>query len=220
MIWTKLLLGISLAAPIGPVTIEMIRRGLRRGFWSAFSVRIGGAVGNTLCLIAAFYGLSALQEQELLMHFLGRGGAWCLIWIGLITTLKFFSEINLVSSEPANEKSGLSVGFVVSIFNPVGVAFWFGSFAHSLQEDTSGKTGALFENLMIIAGVLLWGAGLSFILHFGRRFLTPLLVRLITGIAGVALVGYGMSYSEKPILDFTVLALLLGAYRLQFADKN
>jgi len=32
----KIILGVILAAPLGPVTVEMIKRGLNRGFWAAF----------------------------------------------------------------------------------------------------------------------------------------------------------------------------------------
>lgn len=37
-----ILLGFSLSVPVGAITIEMIKRGLRNGFWHAWFVGIGG----------------------------------------------------------------------------------------------------------------------------------------------------------------------------------
>jgi threonine/homoserine/homoserine lactone efflux protein len=65
MILEKIILGITLAAPIGPVTIEMISRGLERGFWAAFQIRLGAAAGNVLWLVGAFFGLSSLIQYPI-----------------------------------------------------------------------------------------------------------------------------------------------------------
>ena len=45
-ILNKILLGVTLAAPIGPVSLEMIQRGLKSGFLSSFVVRLGAAVAD------------------------------------------------------------------------------------------------------------------------------------------------------------------------------
>ena len=54
-----------LAAPIGPVSLEMIQRGLKSGFLSSFVVRLGAAVGNLLCLLVSYYSIVTADTQSL-----------------------------------------------------------------------------------------------------------------------------------------------------------
>ena len=42
----QIVLGISLAAPVGPINIEMLKRGIERGFWHAWVVGIGGMTAD------------------------------------------------------------------------------------------------------------------------------------------------------------------------------
>ncbi|MGM2834842.1 LysE family transporter, partial [Bacillus cereus group sp. Bce025] len=44
----QIVLGISLAAPVGPINIEMLKRGIERGFWDAWVVGIGGMTADIL----------------------------------------------------------------------------------------------------------------------------------------------------------------------------
>ena len=68
-ILNKILLGISLAAPLGPVNIEIIKRGLAYGFWPAFSVRLGGAITNSVCLLIAYFSIGKLENNQPLIIF-------------------------------------------------------------------------------------------------------------------------------------------------------
>ena len=51
-----LLLGWSVAWPPGPINAEMIRRGLTRGFWPAYSVGLGACTGDFLWALAVALG--------------------------------------------------------------------------------------------------------------------------------------------------------------------
>ena len=213
IIFEKIFLGILLAAPIGPVTIEMFQRGVRGGFWPAFSVRCGGAIGNTICLTAAFCGLVTIKDNALVMNILGAVGAWCLIWIGVTTVLKIFNPIDYTQKSLKSDQSGLWIGLIFAIFNPVGMAFWLGSFARSIQSMTGNYWIAFSQNLLIILGVLIWGAGLSLLLHYSRRLLSATVMKTITAAAGLLLIYYGCKNSSQPLYDFIIVATAVGILR-------
>ncbi len=194
MILENILLGISLAAPIGPVSIEMINRGLKKGFWAAFIIRLGGCIGNILCLILAHFCLSSLLVYPLIINLISVTGAVFLIYMGFKNFLK--KELNLIASNKLIsmvEKNGLLVGFILSLANPVSIVFWLGIFAATINTpDAESSNFGL--SLFIIIGVLIWGAFLSGVLALGNRFLKPPIILVITKIAGLVLVAFGIKY--------------------------
>ncbi|MBT4964277.1 MAG: LysE family translocator [Francisellaceae bacterium] len=195
----KLLLGIALAAPPGPVTVEMIKRGLNKGFFAAFNIRLGGAIGNSICLIAAFFGLSVLQSYPRWLDLLGILGAIFIIYLGL-TTLKNKIDKKIFASLDSDGVTGgalksLWIGLMLAVVNPVALVFWLGIYAATVDtQAASVDFRGLWFNFFIIAGVLLWGAFLSGLLEGGRRILNEKSISLISIFAGILLVGYGLKY--------------------------
>ena len=70
-----LLLGWSVAWPPGPINAEMIRRGLTRGFWPAYSVGLGACTGDFLWALAVALGAGAIATLLALM-LLSMAAAW------------------------------------------------------------------------------------------------------------------------------------------------
>lgn len=206
MVLEKILLGITLSAPIGPVSLEMIKRGLDKGFLGAFVVRLGGAVGNTLCLIAAYFGLGLLLKSNTSMAICSLCGSIVLLYLGLKSLLDNRKH-TLSNLEPESSKgviNGLLTGFVLSITSPIGIIFWLSIFAATLDHTEGSKTVAgLMQNFAIIGGVLIWGFCLSSILEIGKRYFNQTMIKLITTLAGVMLIYFGLKYGYKAFCLFT-----------------
>lgn len=206
MIIEKVILGITLAAPIGPVSLEMIKRGLHKGFLSAFVIRLGGACGNFLCLMAAYFGLSMILNSDFMLGICGLIGSLVLLYLGLRSLLA--KKVNALQFEQHSASyglwNGLATGFILSITSPIGIMFWLGIFAATIDptQHAQSWTG-LLENSAIIIGVLLWGAFLSLLLEVGSRFLKPQYIKIITVIAGVMLMYFSIKYGHKAILLLT-----------------
>lgn len=201
----KILLGVSLAAPIGPVSVEMIRRGLQKGFFGAFVVRLGGSVGNSLCLIAAYFGLGLLlQSHKGIIPFFSLAGAFVLMYMGVKSLLdKRKHQFTVEQDAKLNILNGLATGFVLSIANPIGLLFWVTIFAATLDHSAGHSTAGLLENFAIILGVLIWGAFLSGLLEVGKRLFNQKFINIITILAGLMLIGFGLKYAYKAILLIT-----------------
>jgi L-lysine exporter family protein LysE/ArgO len=202
MLLEKIILGVTLAAPIGPVSIEMIKRGLSKGFWGAFVVRAGGAIGNTLCLIGAYFGASLFINSDTKIGVASLVGALVLIYLGAKSL--FDKRTHHFTLNPDTDpdtyrlSQGLLTGFILSIANPIGIMFWLSIFAGSI--DQSGETKAwvgLLQNFAVIAGVLIWGVFLSSILEIGKRFFNQKWIKIITLAAGAMLIYFGLKYAYK-----------------------
>ena len=196
MIIEKLLLGFALAAPIGPVSLEMIKRGLKQGFKEAFKVRLGGATGNTICLIVSHLSLSSLLDSPLIIGSIGFIGAVYLIIVGLnnlrLRSIKLHSASNKLITRIEN--SSLLTGLILSLANPISIVFWLSIFA-STYETVQVKWINFAEDLFIIVGVLIWGAVFSLILDLGKSYLSEKNVLRVTRIAGAFLVILGFKYT-------------------------
>lgn len=197
----KITLGIALAAPLGPVSLEMIRRGLQQGFWAAFQVRLGGAFGNLLCLFAASFGLTTLMAHPNLLKVLGILGSGLLFYMGIQSFQKYKKRALKTSYDSEVEKEtstqkGWMLGFYLSIANPVALVFWPGLFAttYAITANPLPSLGQFLLNLCIIGGVLLWGAFLSGVLGFGKRYITPQILKAVDWVAGSIMIAYSLHY--------------------------
>lgn len=211
---TKFLLGITLAAPLGPVSIEMIKRGLTKGFLSSFSIRCGGVIGNALCLILSLIGLTKVAQIPMVSNGLTLIGATLLCHMGLKTWRQTKQTFTLDTADSIDQsgKNGLLLGLYLSLANPVAFVFWPSIFAADLETSPSftlstGKvletTLLLIPNLMILVGILLWGAGLAYLSSLGHKRLSEKRLLLVSRASAVLLIAFGLKYLISVLTRFT-----------------
>lgn len=191
----KIVLGVTLAAPIGPVSVEMIKRGLAKGFWAAFSIRLGGAIGNTLCLLGTCFGLMHIMKYPFLLNTLGVMGAIFLIYMGICSFVKKNNQVDLEQGKKIS--NGIYLGIYLSIANPVALVFWPGIFAATMQNVKSINFSSFAESMLIVAGVLLWGFALSLALEAGNRFCNQRTIKIVTQISAAIMIWFGIKYILK-----------------------
>jgi threonine/homoserine/homoserine lactone efflux protein len=88
----NILLGLTLAAPIGPVNLEIIKRGLNSGFRQAFLTGTGAMCADATYLTLIFFGLTAFLNIALMKIILGVAGSFILIYLGWISAKEFFHK--------------------------------------------------------------------------------------------------------------------------------
>ena len=199
----NVILGISLAAPIGPVNIEVIRRGVRFGFFSSFSVSLGAALADTTYLVLIYFGLMNLSSG--IRNLIWVSGAVILIFLGYQSIRTSFKEIKLeMESNPSNSlvNSFLS-GYLITISNPMTLVWWIGIFGAIIGSlHSASRISGLINSFAIILGVLIWFFFLSFTLHKGRKFVDGTKLRYISLIAGISLIGFGLYFGYNAFLSF------------------
>ncbi len=85
-VWKGVVIGISIAAPVGPIGLLCIRRALAEGRWAGFVSGLGAATAAAIYGVVAALGLGALTTF-LLAHqrWLQIGGGLFLLWLGAQT---------------------------------------------------------------------------------------------------------------------------------------
>lgn len=210
---SKFFLGITLAAPIGPVSLEMIKRGLTKGFLASFSIRCGGVLGNILCLMISLTGLTALMQVPRVFQALTFVGSLLLIYMGGRTWRQSHKAFSVTLQEEDHKKKshGLLLGLYLSLANPVAFVFWPSLFAadmdHSVGEGGSEICAAPFlegalPNLMIFVGILTWGAALAFLASLGHKRFSEEKLALVSRVSAALLILFGLKYFLTAVGSF------------------
>ncbi len=187
-----LVLGFSIAAPVGPIGVLCIRRTLREGRVSGLVSGLGAATADGFYGFVAGFGLTVvsdlLVEQQTWLALLG--GIY-LCYLGVKT---FRSEPARVSADVEN-KSPWGAYFstlFLTLTNPATILSFVAIFASlGLVTNDGSYASAIALVLGVFLGSGLWWLSLSSVVSFFRdRFDAHTLI-WVNRLAGVILVGYG-----------------------------
>lgn len=197
----NILLGISIAAPIGPASLAVIQNGLRRGFLRAFLTGLGITMADATILLVIFFGLSGFVHLPLFRILIWTLGAIVLLYLGIQSIRESMGKIDLERTTVSTTGNPLWVGYLVNISNPLAIVWWVGIYGSLLgaSAGSSAKLDALLSSATILIGILCWHATMSLLTHWGKRFLNERTARYILVIAGVALILFGIRFAYNAI---------------------
>jgi threonine/homoserine/homoserine lactone efflux protein len=198
----NILLGLTLAAPIGPVNLEIIKRGLNSGFKQAFLTGAGAMCADTTYLILIFFGLTSFLNFTFMKIFLGIAGSIILIYLGVMSTEVFFRKADATENKPHRLfKTSFVTGYVLAISSPMTIVWWTGVFGALLAAQTQTQTNisAFFSCLSILLGCFLWVFFLAAALHWGKKIINEKMTRLVSLFAGCFLIGFGIYFLYRTI---------------------
>jgi len=193
----NILLGLSLAAPIGPVNLEIIKRGLNSGFKQAFFTGAGAMCADTTYLILIFFGLTSFLNFVFIKIFLGIAGSFILIYLGVVSAKEYFRKADATENKPHRFfKTSFVTGYVLAISSPMTIIWWTGVFGALLSAQTHTQTNisTFFSCLSILLGCFLWVFSLSTALHWGKKIINEKITRLISLFAGCFLIVFGIYF--------------------------
>lgn len=189
-------LGLSLAAPIGPVNAAQMDKGIKHGFFNAWVLGLGSVTADLIYMLAVFLGLAHLIEIPIVKAFLWLFGFFVLVYTGIEGLLSSRSMGLSNSRGKESLQKSFVTGFLMSISNPLTILFWLGIYGSVLA-----KTAAMydFEQLLfyssaIIIGLLIWDISMAFVASGARKLLTAKFLTTITLISSLSLIGFGLYF--------------------------
>ncbi|MHA7098100.1 LysE family translocator [Priestia aryabhattai] len=193
-----LVLGISLAAPIGPIKVEMIKRGMTGGFWPSWLIGLGGVTGDFLFLLVIYLGAEHLFAHHYIVVLTYMLGSFFLLKLGVNSLVKqeiLKREDTVASFSPWYQP--FFIGFLIALLNPLNIVFWFSVYGATLEEMKGELPSSLsfVYSLFILVGIILWNLNVAFTVHFGRHLLTDKFLRIVSIVAGLVLIGYGLRFA-------------------------
>lgn len=188
-----LVLGFSIAAPVGPIGVLCIRRTLAFGPLTGLLSGLGAATAD------AFYGAVAGFGLTFISMLLVSQQYW-LAWVGGIYLMylgvRILRAAPAQSNQPpaaANLAGAFLSTFALTLTNPVTILSFAAIFAGmGLAVNTSdfGDAGALV--LGVFAGSALWWLTLTTTVSLFKTRLSPDILQWVNRISGAIICGFGV----------------------------
>ena len=188
-----LIIGFSIAAPVGPIGILCIRRTLNGGRISGLVSGLGAATADSIYGCVAGFGLAFISnflvKQQIWLHLIG--GAF-LCYLGIKTLL----------AKPANQaaaarENGLlgeyASTFFLTLTNPITIISFAAIFAGLGLASTRGNYGSAgILVLGVFMGSALWWLVLSSGVGIFRKKFNTNSLQWVNRISGLIITGFGL----------------------------
>lgn len=188
-----LIIGFSIAAPVGPIGILCIRRTLNGGRISGLVSGLGAATADSIYGCVAGFGLAFISnflvKQQIWLHLIG--GAF-LCYLGIKTLL----------AKPANQaaaarENGLlgeyASTFFLTLTNPMTIISFAAIFAGLGLASTRGNYGSAgILVLGVFMGSALWWLVLSSGVGIFRKKFNTNSLQWVNRISGLIITGFGL----------------------------
>jgi threonine/homoserine/homoserine lactone efflux protein len=193
-----ILIGILVAAPVGPVNVLCIQRAIERGFWGGIAAGLGAMFGDGLIALCAALGVGAISGavayHRMTIQILGG-----LVLFAFGLKLYFATPRFVPVAREGGHKETLRdfvwdipQTFFLTITNPGAVLGLFAIFGGvSSFVEVSSYVDALTIVAAVMGGSLAWWVGLSHLIGRFRHLLSEGGLRIINQVAGLLLLGFG-----------------------------
>lgn len=192
--WKGIILGFSIAAPVGPIGILCIRRALQFGRLSGLFSGIGAAVADAIYAIIAAFGLTFISNFLIAGQFWLRliGGGF-LLYLGWKT---FFSKLkgNLKGVSHTTLLNDFVSTFFLTITNPMTILAFLAIFAGlglTSVEESYTEASALVVGVFL--GSAVWWILLSEGVTLFRKKVSEKVMQWINRVAGMMIAGFGIA---------------------------
>jgi len=190
-----LLIGFSIAAPVGVIGVLCIRRTLVEGQINGFVSGLGAATADAVYGSVAGFGLEAISNYLISHQTIIRSvGGGFLLYLGIRTMFSPTREIEEAPVEKGRSLLGAYLStFLLTLTNPMTILSFLGIFI-GLGIGVIGEkiSSALQLVLGVFLGSALWWLVLSGFVGVFRRRLNQHAMRWINRISGTIILGFGV----------------------------
>lgn len=197
------LVGLSIALPVGAITVEMTKQGLKNGFFHGWAVGIGGMTIDVLLIMALYFGLAqilSLPYVQMPLWIIGAGFLFLLAY----DSIKNADKDITLAGEKVNKSIGKTFrnGLLVAV-SPGNLVFWVSVFGAVLADSYSSSESDSFiiAALGILTGILLHDIGLLTIISMTRKVMNKQMIKWTSIVAGMLLFGFGCYFLFEFYLD-------------------
>ena len=202
IIFQNIILGFSLAIPIGGVTIAAVKSALKNNFKTAFLIILGAVCADITYLLLVYFVLSSIIQIVYVKTCLYSLGAFMLGRLAYLS-IKEYKSLKLEDKKVKLEKNSFITGYLIAISNPMTIFWWigvFGSIISQIQGNLNLVT--LLLSLTIEIGVILWFILLLTLIHFfKKKFLNDKILRYFSLAAGLILLYFAAKFGINAVMS-------------------
>jgi len=185
LVFRGIMLGLAIAAPVGPIGLLCIRRTLAHGWRAGFVSGLGAATADTFYGVLAAFGLTALASLQRPAAVIG---GFLLLWMG-------YTTFNSLPERAATVRAGnmyLST-LALTITNPATILTFLSLFA-----GVSGVTALASSDAVALVGGVGLGSALWWLILAGGtawlgRDISASGMQWMNRISGIIICGFGVA---------------------------
>lgn len=178
ILWRGFLLGLSVAAPVGPINIEIIRRGLSDRPAAGLGIGLGACTIDALYILVAGFGLSFILQATLAVLVLYLAGAALLTWMAFGALRAGTRQLGRAAGPGAeiapaaatSFRRAYVTGLAMTASSPFTIVFWTSVPAKFFGGTPPPLATILLTGASVLVGTLCWVGFLNLLVAFGRRF--------------------------------------------------
>lgn len=188
----SILIGLAIAAPVGPIGIICIRTTISHGMLPGLAVGMGAAVADAMYAVAAGLGFAAITKFLLnISSFLKFGSGIFLLYLGI----SFFLKKTHYSRGQSTYKKSIGKTFVATFFltltNPMTMLSFLGIMS-ALEIEATKKLEVATLIIGVLIGSALWWIGLVTVVSLTARRLSENTLNYINRISGIIIIGFAV----------------------------
>lgn len=189
---SSIIIGFSIAAPVGPIGVLVIRRTLSEGRVTGFITGLGAATAD------AFYGAVGAFGLTLITTWLVNSEGWLriigglfLCWLGIRTLLA--PPATTAAATATTRLNAFVTTFALTLTNPLTILSFVAVFVGlGLASDSSDPLAALTVVSGVFIGSAFWWLALSGGISLLRHRVTPPFLLWINRLSGGIVLVFGI----------------------------
>ena len=201
------MVGLAIAMPVGAITVEMTKQGLKNGFMHGWAVGLGGMTIDFALILALYLGIAKFLALPYVQLPLWIIGAIFLFMLAYDSIKNADKDITL-AGEKVNKSffSTYRNGIFVAV-SPGNLVFWVSVFGAVLADSYAGNgtNQFLIVALGILSGILLHDIGLLTIVSLTRKVMNRQMIKWTSILAGLLLFGFGCYFIYEFYIDLVAI---------------
>jgi len=198
-------MGLAAAAPMGPVNMLAIRRGLIGGWRHTLACGVGSITGEIILFSLVLLGgrfLFSNISNPTLQTVLAAIGVIVLLPLGIYFLIRAVKEPLRAyasarknwdeSTVPVHLATDVASCAALTMFNPLTIIYWVGVTANwlPLAHSVLGSKTHGWGIPMVAAGLMTWFSMLIVVVRFLPNRIGPTFFRLVNAVLGLILLGF------------------------------
>ncbi|WP_445477656.1 LysE family transporter [Lysinibacillus irui] len=186
------LVGLAIAMPVGAITVEMTKQGLKNGFMHGWAVGLGGMTIDIVLVFALYMGLASILAMPMVQLPMWIIGAGFLFLLGYDSIKNADHDITLVGEKVTKSFFASYFNGLLVAISPGNLVFWVNVFGVVLAKSygQGEQTSFLIIAAGVISGILLHDIGLLTIVSVTRKAMNRKMIKTFTIVAGFLLIGF------------------------------